>query len=104
MKTFIQMNYFKKITFAILFMAIPLLTLGCSDDDDDNGGNSGKTIVEVAQDNPELSTLVDAIVAAGLSRCSYQVTDHLPFLPHLMQLSISWIRNFLIILLRHHRY
>ena len=47
-------------------MAIPLLTLGCSDDDDDNGGNSGKTIVEVAQDNPELSTLVDAIVAAGL--------------------------------------
>ena len=66
MKTFIQMNYFKKMTFAILFMAIPLLTLGCSDDDDDNGGNSGKTIVEVAQDNPELSTLVDAIVAAGL--------------------------------------
>ncbi len=67
MKNFIQMNYFQKITFAILFMAIPLLTLSCSDDDDnDNGGNSGKTVVEVAQDNPELSTLVDAIVAAGL--------------------------------------
>jgi len=48
-------------------MAVPLLTVGCSDDDDnDNGGNSKKTVVQVAQDNPELSTLVDAIVAADL--------------------------------------
>jgi len=61
------MNYLKKLTFAILFMAVPLLTVGCSDDDDnDNGGNSKKTVVQVAQDNPELSTLVDAIVAADL--------------------------------------
>jgi len=63
------MNYLKKITMAVLFMAIPLFTVSCSDDDDDNGngGNSNKTIVEVAQGNPELSTLVDAIVAAGLA-------------------------------------
>lgn len=66
MKNYIQMNYFQKITFAVLFMAIPLLTISCDDDDDDNGGNSGKTIVEVAQDTPELSTLVDAVVRAGL--------------------------------------
>ena len=63
------MNYLKKITMAVLFMAIPLFTVSCSDDDDDNnnGGDSGKTVVEVAQGNPELSTLVDAIVAAGLA-------------------------------------
>ncbi len=69
MKKFIQMNYLKKITMAVLFMAIPLFTVSCSDDDDDNnnGGDSGKTVVEVAQGNPELSTLVDAIVAAGLA-------------------------------------
>ena len=66
MKNFIQMNYFQKITFAVLFMAIPLLTISCDDDDDDNGGNSGQTIVEIAQDTPELSTLTDAIIAAGL--------------------------------------
>jgi len=62
------MNYFKKITMSVLLMAIPLFSISCSDDDDnDNGGNSGKTIVEVAQGIPELSTLVDAIVAAGLA-------------------------------------
>jgi transforming growth factor-beta-induced protein len=65
MKKFIQMNYLKKITWAVLFMAIPLLTVSCSDDDDDKG-NSSKNIVQVAQSSPELSILVDAIVAADL--------------------------------------
>jgi transforming growth factor-beta-induced protein len=66
MKNFIQMNYFKKITMALLFMAIPLITLSCSDDDDDNG-TSDKNIVEIAQATPSLSTLVDALVAANLT-------------------------------------
>ena len=66
MKNFIQMNYFKKITVAVLLMAIPLLSLSCSDDDDDNG-TSDKNIVEIAQGTPSLSTLVDALVAADLT-------------------------------------
>ena len=66
MKNFIQMNYFRKITMAVLFMAIPLFTLSCSDDDDDNG-TSDKNIVEIAQATPDLSTLVDALVAAELT-------------------------------------
>ena len=65
MKNFIQMNYLKKITMAVLFMAIPLFTLSCSDDDDDNG-TSDKNIVEIAQQTPDLSTLVGALVATGL--------------------------------------
>ena len=65
MINFIQMNYFKKITMAVLFMAIPLFTLSCSDDDDDNG-TSDKNIVEIAQQTPDLSTLVGALVATGL--------------------------------------
>ena len=56
MKNFIQMNYFKKITMAVLFMAIPLFTLSCSDDDDDNG-TSDKNIVEIAQETPDLKHL-----------------------------------------------
>ncbi len=59
------MNYLKKLTWAVLFMAIPLLITSCSDDDDDNG-NSSKNIVQVAQSSPELSILVDAVVAANL--------------------------------------
>ncbi|MEL4455875.1 fasciclin domain-containing protein [Lutimonas vermicola] len=59
------MNYLKKLTWAVLIMAIPLLITSCSDDDDDNG-NSSKNIVQVAQSSPELSILVDAIVAADL--------------------------------------
>ena len=60
------MNYFQKITMAVLFMAIPLFTLSCSDDDDDNG-TSDKNIVEIAQGTASLSTLVDALVAADLT-------------------------------------
>ena len=60
------MNYFRKITMAVLFMAIPLMITSCSDDDDDNG-TSDKNIVEIAQATPELSTLVDALVAAELT-------------------------------------
>jgi len=66
MKKFIQMNYFKKITWAVVLMAIPLFTLSCSDDDDDNGSSS-KNIVQVAQSTPDLSILVDAVVAAELT-------------------------------------
>ena len=66
MKNFIQMNYFQKITMAVLFMAIPLFTISCSDDDDDNG-TSDKNIVEIAQGTSSLSTLVDALVAADLT-------------------------------------
>ena len=65
MKKFIQMNYFKKFTMAVLLMAVPLFTIGCSDDDDNNKTDD-KNIVEIAVQTPELSTLVDALVASGL--------------------------------------
>ena len=60
------MNYFKKITVAVLLLAIPLLSFSCSDDDDDNG-TSDKNIVEIAQGTASLSTLVDALERAGLT-------------------------------------
>jgi len=66
MKTFIQMNYFKKITMAMMFLAIPLFIVSCSDDDDNNG-TSDSNIVQIAQATPDLSTLVDALVAANLT-------------------------------------
>ena len=68
MKNFIQMNYLKKFTLAMFFLAVPFITVSCNDDDDDNmGGSDDKNIVEIAQDTPELSTLVDALVAANLT-------------------------------------
>ncbi|MDN3642356.1 fasciclin domain-containing protein [Lutimonas halocynthiae] len=60
------MNYLKKITMLMLFIGLPLLTLSCSDDDDDIIVDD-KNIVEIAQQTPELSTLVDALVAADLT-------------------------------------
>jgi transforming growth factor-beta-induced protein len=67
MKNLIQMNYLKKFTLAMLFLAIPFITVSCNDDDDDMGGTDEKNIVQIAQDTPELSTLVDALVAANLT-------------------------------------
>ena len=61
------MKYFKKMTMAVLLMAIPLFTLSCSDDDDPPKVEPcSQNIVEVAQGTPDLSTLVSAIVAAEL--------------------------------------
>jgi len=60
------MNYFKKITMIMLFIGLPLLTLSCNDDDDDMG-TGDKNIVEIAQQTPELSTLVGALEAANLT-------------------------------------
>ena len=54
------------MTWAILLIALPLMTISCNDDDDDMK-TSDKNIVEVAQSEPTLSTLVNAIGAAGLS-------------------------------------
>ena len=52
----------------MFFLAVPFITVSCNDDDDDNmGGSDDKNIVEIAQDTPELSTLVDALVAANLT-------------------------------------
>lgn len=62
-----QLKQIKKITVAILFMSIPLFMTSCDDDDDDMGGNDDMNIVEIAQKTPELSTLVDALVAANLT-------------------------------------
>ncbi len=59
------MNYLKKITTAVLLMAIPLFTLSCSDDDDNN--TKDLNIVEIAVQTPQLSILVDALVAAELT-------------------------------------
>lgn len=66
MKTYIQMNYFRQITMMMLLIGLPFLISSCSDDDDDMGMDD-KNIVEIAQQTPELSTLVDALVAANLT-------------------------------------
>jgi transforming growth factor-beta-induced protein len=52
----------------LVFMAIALITFaGCNDDDDDPTPTPDKDIVELAQATPDLSTLVAAIDAAGLT-------------------------------------
>ena len=66
MKNLIQMNYLKKITIAVLFLAIPLFTLSCDDDDDNDMDTSSKTITELAASSDNLSTLYDALKASGL--------------------------------------
>ena len=67
MKNVIQnLRHFKKMTWAILLIGLPLFIVSCDDDDDDMK-TSDKNIVEVAQGEPNLSTLVNAIGAAGLS-------------------------------------
>ncbi len=48
-----------------LLAGTSLLTVSCNDDDDDNEPQI-VNIVETAQNNPDLSTLVEALVAAGL--------------------------------------
>lgn len=67
MKNFIQMNYFRQITMMMLLIGLPFLISSCSDDDDDDNGTKDMNIVEIAQQTPELSTLVDALVAANLT-------------------------------------
>ena len=72
--------------YLLMLLCLPVLAFGlaaCGSDDDDSGGtgdstameqpsdtgesmNEGMNIVETAQSTPELSTLVDAVVAAGL--------------------------------------
>ena len=64
MKTFKQIQ---KIALAILFIGLPLFITSCNDDDDDMGGTDDMNIVEIAQDTPELSILVDALIAANLT-------------------------------------
>ena len=55
-------------TLMLVFMAIALITFaGCNDDDDDPAPAPDKDIVELAQATPDLSTLVAAIDAAGLT-------------------------------------
>jgi transforming growth factor-beta-induced protein len=61
-----QMNYLQKMTMTLLFIGLSLFITSCSDDDD-NDKTSDKTIVQIAQQTPELSTLVDALVAANLT-------------------------------------
>ena len=51
--------------YPIIFLAMLGLILSCSDDDN-GGGNSGSTIVEIAQANPNLSTLVRALEITDL--------------------------------------
>jgi transforming growth factor-beta-induced protein len=56
---------FKKVAvYALILVAAPFLITSCSDDDDDI--DDSKNIVEIAQMTPELSTLVEAVVAADL--------------------------------------
>ena len=68
MKTVIQhLNYFKPFMLAVILLALPFTITSCDDDDDNNGPSSSDNIVEIAQQTPELSTLVDALVAANLT-------------------------------------
>lgn len=51
---------------SILMIALTLFVSSCDDDDDDDM-NPSKNIVQIAQSDPNLSTLVDAVVAANLA-------------------------------------
>lgn len=55
-----------RVMFSILMISMSLFVVSCNDDDDDDQMTTTKNIVEVAQSNPDLSTLVSAIVAAEL--------------------------------------
>lgn len=55
-----------RVMFSILMISMSLFAVSCNDDDDDQM-TTPKNIVEVAQSNPDLSTLVSAIVAAELT-------------------------------------
>jgi len=55
-----------RVMFSILMISMSLFVVSCNDDDDDDQMTESKNIVEVAQSNPDLSTLVSAIVAAEL--------------------------------------
>jgi len=57
---------YTRAMFSILMISMSLFIVSCNDDDDDDQMTS-KNIVEIAQSNPELSTLVSAIVAADLT-------------------------------------
>ena len=54
------------IYFSVLMITLSLFVVSCDDDDNDDMDMSSKNIVEIAQSDPNLSTLVDAIIAAGL--------------------------------------
>lgn len=64
MKTFVA-NFQRPLSvfFSVLMLSFFFVTTSCDDDDD----KPSKNIVEVAQSNSELSTLVSAIQAAGLT-------------------------------------
>jgi transforming growth factor-beta-induced protein len=67
MKNFIQVMNMKNLAaYAILLVALPFFITSCSDDDDDDDMNNSQNIVEIAQQTPDLSTLVDAVIAADL--------------------------------------
>lgn len=57
---------YTRVMFSVLMISMSLFVVSCNDDDDDDQMTS-KNIVEIAQSNPELSTLVNAIVAADLT-------------------------------------
>ena len=46
----------------LLFLSVVLLS--CNNDDDNNPAPAGPTIVALAQANPDLETLVNALIAA----------------------------------------
>ncbi len=60
-----QFNTYSKLMLSMLMVASLLMATSCKDDDDPEPPKSN-TIVDVAKSNPELSTLVNAIVAANL--------------------------------------
>ena len=57
---------YTRVMFSVLIISMSLFVVSCNDDDDDDQMTS-KNIVEIAQSDPNLSTLVSAIVAADLT-------------------------------------
>ncbi len=54
------------VFFSVLMISFSLFVVSCDDDDDNDIPMSSKNIVEIAQSDPNFSTLVSAIVAAEL--------------------------------------
>ena len=61
---------------------LPFLISSCYDDDDDDNGTNDMNIVEIAQQTPELSTLVDALVAAESDWSSFRRRTFYSFRTH----------------------
>jgi transforming growth factor-beta-induced protein len=67
MKNLIQhLNYLPKTMMLLLVLSFTFTIQSCDDDDDDMIDTGDDNIVDIVSSRPDLSTLTDAVVAAGL--------------------------------------